>query len=99
MGASLAHPQGYCPPPPHPPRDSLRVFSSLCHIFSEEDNYSQSRELLSQVRPCSLALAAVPTPVPHPNLLVLSPPGGEAAGLSGAEFQEGPEVWLPGWGE
>ncbi|XP_022366568.1 ral guanine nucleotide dissociation stimulator-like 2 [Enhydra lutris kenyoni] len=29
-------------------RDSLRVFSSLCHIFSEEDNYSQSRELLSQ---------------------------------------------------
>ncbi|KAM4835070.1 ral guanine nucleotide dissociation stimulator-like 2 isoform 1-T2 [Thomomys bottae] len=27
-------------------RDSLRVFSSLCHIFSEEDNYSQSRELL-----------------------------------------------------
>jgi len=29
-------------------RDSLRVFSSLCHIFSEEDNYSQSRELLLQ---------------------------------------------------
>ncbi|XP_029422833.1 ral guanine nucleotide dissociation stimulator-like 2 isoform X2 [Nannospalax galili] len=29
-------------------RDSLRVFSSLCHIFSEEDNYSQSRELLMQ---------------------------------------------------
>ncbi|XP_036212198.1 ral guanine nucleotide dissociation stimulator-like 2 isoform X2 [Myotis myotis] len=27
-------------------RDSLRVFSSLCQIFSEEDNYSQSRELL-----------------------------------------------------
>ncbi|KAF6365176.1 ral guanine nucleotide dissociation stimulator like 2 [Rhinolophus ferrumequinum] len=35
-------------------RDSLRVFSSLCQIFSEEDNYSQSRELLLQevkVRP------------------------------------------------
>ncbi|XP_073938544.1 ral guanine nucleotide dissociation stimulator-like 2 isoform X2 [Castor canadensis] len=29
-------------------RDSLRVFSSLCQIFSEEDNYSQSRELLIQ---------------------------------------------------
>lgn len=29
-------------------RDSLRVFSSLCQIFSEEDNYSQSRELLLQ---------------------------------------------------
>ncbi|XP_004711803.1 ral guanine nucleotide dissociation stimulator-like 2 isoform X2 [Echinops telfairi] len=29
-------------------RDSLRVFSGLCHIFSEEDNYSQSRELLLQ---------------------------------------------------
>nr|XP_055120528.1 ral guanine nucleotide dissociation stimulator-like 2 isoform X2 [Symphalangus syndactylus] len=29
-------------------RDSLRVFSSLCQIFSEEDNYSQSRELLVQ---------------------------------------------------
>ncbi|NP_001397570.1 ral guanine nucleotide dissociation stimulator-like 2 isoform 3 [Mus musculus] len=29
-------------------RDSLRVFSSLCQIFSEEDNYSQSRELLMQ---------------------------------------------------
>lgn len=29
-------------------RDSLRVFSSLCQIFSEEDNYSQSRELLTQ---------------------------------------------------
>ncbi|KAM7136164.1 ral guanine nucleotide dissociation stimulator-like 2 [Molossus nigricans] len=27
-------------------RDSLRVFSGLCQIFSEEDNYSQSRELL-----------------------------------------------------
>ncbi|XP_066215755.1 ral guanine nucleotide dissociation stimulator-like 2 [Saccopteryx leptura] len=27
-------------------RDSLRAFSSLCQIFSEEDNYSQSRELL-----------------------------------------------------
>ncbi|XP_008261002.1 ral guanine nucleotide dissociation stimulator-like 2 isoform X1 [Oryctolagus cuniculus] len=29
-------------------RDSLRVFSNLCQIFSEEDNYSQSRELLAQ---------------------------------------------------
>ncbi|XP_044632321.2 ral guanine nucleotide dissociation stimulator-like 2 isoform X1 [Equus asinus] len=29
-------------------RDSVRVFSSLCQIFSEEDNYSQSRELLLQ---------------------------------------------------
>nr|XP_036860870.1 ral guanine nucleotide dissociation stimulator-like 2 isoform X2 [Manis javanica] len=29
-------------------RDSLKVFSSLCQIFSEEDNYSQSRELLLQ---------------------------------------------------
>uniref|UniRef100_A0A480M4K0 Ral guanine nucleotide dissociation stimulator-like 2 n=1 Tax=Sus scrofa TaxID=9823 RepID=A0A480M4K0_PIG len=29
-------------------RDSLRVFSNLCQIFSEEDNYSQSRELLLQ---------------------------------------------------
>ncbi|XP_004590323.2 ral guanine nucleotide dissociation stimulator-like 2 [Ochotona princeps] len=29
-------------------RDSLRVFSSLCHIFSEENNYSQSRGLLAQ---------------------------------------------------
>ncbi|XP_057650400.1 ral guanine nucleotide dissociation stimulator-like 2 isoform X2 [Chionomys nivalis] len=29
-------------------RDSLRVFSSLCQVFSEEDNYSQSRELLMQ---------------------------------------------------
>lgn len=29
-------------------RDSLRIFSSLCQIFSEEDNYSQSRELLMQ---------------------------------------------------
>uniref|UniRef100_A0A2K5S9X9 Ral guanine nucleotide dissociation stimulator-like 2 n=1 Tax=Cebus imitator TaxID=2715852 RepID=A0A2K5S9X9_CEBIM len=29
-------------------RDSLRVFSSLCQIFSEKDNYSQSRELLVQ---------------------------------------------------
>nr|XP_004649637.2 ral guanine nucleotide dissociation stimulator-like 2 [Jaculus jaculus] len=29
-------------------RDSLRVFASLCQIFSEEDNYSQSRELLMQ---------------------------------------------------
>ncbi|XP_016074198.1 PREDICTED: ral guanine nucleotide dissociation stimulator-like 2 isoform X2 [Miniopterus natalensis] len=29
-------------------RDSLRVFSGLCQIFSEEDNYSQSRELLLQ---------------------------------------------------
>ncbi|KAM9004629.1 ral guanine nucleotide dissociation stimulator-like 2 isoform X3 [Sarcophilus harrisii] len=29
-------------------RDSLRLFSSLCQIFSEEDNYSQSRELLLQ---------------------------------------------------
>ncbi|XP_024413403.1 ral guanine nucleotide dissociation stimulator-like 2 isoform X2 [Desmodus rotundus] len=27
-------------------RDSLRIFSSLCQIFSEEDNYSQSRGLL-----------------------------------------------------
>ncbi|KAH0512448.1 Ral guanine nucleotide dissociation stimulator-like 2 [Microtus ochrogaster] len=29
-------------------RDSLRVFSSLCQVFSEEDNYSQSRGLLMQ---------------------------------------------------
>ncbi|XP_012928293.1 ral guanine nucleotide dissociation stimulator-like 2 isoform X2 [Heterocephalus glaber] len=29
-------------------RDSLRVFSDLCQTFSEEDNYSQSRELLLQ---------------------------------------------------
>lgn len=29
-------------------RDSLRIFSSLCQIFSEEDNYFQSRELLMQ---------------------------------------------------
>lgn len=42
-----AHPQACCP---LSPRDSLRVFSSLCQIFSEEDNYSQSRELLLQVR-------------------------------------------------
>ncbi|KAF5915798.1 hypothetical protein HPG69_018143, partial [Diceros bicornis minor] len=42
---SQAHPQGCCPPSL---RDSLRVFSSLCQIFSEEDNYSQSRELLLQ---------------------------------------------------
>lgn len=46
---------------PHPPapgslgeaaRDSLRVFSNLCQIFSEEDNYSQSRELLAQEGSC-----------------------------------------------
>lgn len=43
-----ACPHAFCPPFP---RDSLRVFSSLCQIFSEEDNYSQSRELLLQVRP------------------------------------------------
>ncbi|XP_051852312.1 ral guanine nucleotide dissociation stimulator-like 2 isoform X1 [Antechinus flavipes] len=29
-------------------RDNLRLFSNLCQIFSEEDNYSQSRELLLQ---------------------------------------------------
>ncbi|XP_032505792.1 ral guanine nucleotide dissociation stimulator-like 2 isoform X3 [Phocoena sinus] len=28
--------------------EAARVFSSLCQIFSEEDNYSQSRELLLQ---------------------------------------------------
>lgn len=50
-----------CPPSP---RDSLRVFSSLCQIFSEEDNYSQSRELLLRVRPYSLALLAIPAPPP-----------------------------------
>lgn len=43
-------------------RDSLRVFSSLCQIFSEEDNYSQSRELLTQVRAVLLSRASVPAP-------------------------------------
>lgn len=53
-------------PLPPPPRDSLRVFSSLCQIFSEEDNYSQSRELLLQVRPHSLAFPpSPPPPTPH----------------------------------
>lgn len=95
--ASQAHPQDCCPPSP---RDSLRVFSSLCQIFSEEDNYSQSRELLLQVRPYSLAFPAIPAlPAPLAYPLVLSPPGGEAAALAGAKFQESPEVWLPGWGE
>ena len=56
---SLAHPQGCCLAPL---RDSLRVFSSLCQIFSEEDNYSQSRELLLQVRPYSLVFPATPAP-------------------------------------
>lgn len=43
-------------------RDSLRVFSSLCQIFSEEDNYSQSRELLTQVRAVLLSPASAPAP-------------------------------------
>lgn len=47
-------------------RDSLKVFSSLCQIFSEEDNYSQSRELLLQVRPCSLVFPAIPASPAHP---------------------------------
>uniref|UniRef100_A0A8D0YK27 Ral guanine nucleotide dissociation stimulator-like 2 n=1 Tax=Sus scrofa TaxID=9823 RepID=A0A8D0YK27_PIG len=41
-------------------RDSLRVFSNLCQIFSEEDNYSQSRELLLQVRPVPGGPAILP---------------------------------------
>ncbi|KAF4013283.1 hypothetical protein G4228_005006 [Cervus hanglu yarkandensis] len=50
-------------------RDSLRVFSSLCQIFSEEDNYSQSRELLLQVRPHSLAFPPSLHPAtPHVTL-------------------------------
>lgn len=36
---------------PHPaPRDSLRVFQKLSEIFSDENNYSLSRELLIKVR-------------------------------------------------
>lgn len=47
-------------------RDSLRVFSSLCQIFSEEDNYSQSRELLMQVRAILLSPASAPGPSSPP---------------------------------
>lgn len=50
------------------PRDSLRVFSSLCQVFSEEDNYSQSRGLLMQVRPVLLSLPL--HLLPPPNHLV-----------------------------
>lgn len=32
------------------PRDSLRVFQKLSEIFSDENNYSLSRELLIKVR-------------------------------------------------
>lgn len=80
------------------PRDSLRVFSSLCQIFSEEDNYSQSRELLLQVRPVLLSPASAPAPPPTPHH-ILSPPGSEAAAPWGATLQEGPKVRLQGWGE
>lgn len=53
-------------------RDSLRVFSSLCQIFSEEDNYSQSRELLTQVRAVLLSPASLHLP-PPPQPSPLSP--------------------------
>lgn len=56
-GAEPGQSQGHRPPPP---RDSLRVFSNLCQIFSEEDNYSQSRELLLQVRPVPGGPAILP---------------------------------------
>ena len=36
--------------PRHAPRDSLRVFQKLSEIFSDENNYSLSRELLIKVR-------------------------------------------------
>lgn len=50
-------------------RDSLRVFSSLCHIFSEENNYSQSRGLLAQVRPsCLVSLANLGPALPYISL-------------------------------
>lgn len=51
------------------PRDSLRVFSSLCQIFSEEDNYSQSRELLVQVRAWFVAFPPLPAPYCSPTSL------------------------------
>lgn len=37
-------------PPPPAPRDSVRVFQKLSEIFSDENNYSLSRELLVKVR-------------------------------------------------
>lgn len=52
-------PHGACPsahPSPQPPslcasfRDSFRVFQKLSEIFSDENNYSLSRELLIKVR-------------------------------------------------
>lgn len=67
-------------------RDSLRVFSSLCQIFSEEDNYSQSRELLMQVRavclpsppypptPASAPVPSSPLPPPQSPPPLLPPP-------------------------
>lgn len=63
-GVGQAGPSSRLLPPT--PRDSLRVFSSLCQIFSEEDNYSQSRELLLQVSPCSMVLPAIPAPLEAP---------------------------------
>ena len=33
-----------------PPRDSFRIFQKLSEIFSDENNYSLSRELLIKVK-------------------------------------------------
>lgn len=85
------------------PRDSLRIFSSLCQIFSEEDNYSQSRGLLLRVRPCSRhswpSLPALPPHVSlfcHPQEVKAQPslePNSKKAPKSGS--RDGVSAW---WG-
>ncbi|OBS58103.1 hypothetical protein A6R68_10763 [Neotoma lepida] len=64
-------------------RDSLRVFSSLCQIFSEEDNYSQSRELLMQ------EVKLQPSVEPHSKK---APRSGSRGGVSDQWGWEG-EAW------
>lgn len=59
-------------------------------FFSEEDNYSQGRELLLQVRPHSLAFPPSPPPPTPFHLVSVTVRRVEAAALSGAKFQEVP---------
>lgn len=74
---------------PHPaPRDSLRVFQKLSEIFSDENNYSLSRELLIKVRGGASVSAEVPLDTCRPVW----------SGLRGARGLSAPRAGGPGTG-
>lgn len=86
------------PGPPSSPRDSFRIFQKLSEIFSDENNYSLSRELLIKVRVSVEVALKIPRPAPSG----LWEERGLSGPWAGGQFwgQEAPGMgWIGGGGD